>query len=394
MIDINSHPIWKNIDSAKKPLHLLRIFLAGQYSRLYPRSLFVGITGSVGKTTTAVASYAILAEKYKALVTSVNLDPILNIPITLLKVRPNIKKVILEMGVEYPGEMDFYLTLVRPSTAIVTRIFLAHSEFLGGLENIAFEKGKLVEQLPKDGVAILNWDDPIVRKIAEMTSAQVVFYGTDPNNCHIWASNITIKNFRTSFELNYGAERVEVESLFLGAHQIYPLLAAAALGVCEQISLIKIKRALEKVEPAPHRLQPLPGHHDSIILDDTHNSSPLALEEALDTINLLPARRRILVLGEMRELGQFSEKMHREIARKIYKDKIDLVFLGMGETKYIAEELLTLGFIPDRLQANLQNPQIVSKLLKILSKGDIVLIKGSRAVRLDEVVRKLCNKKE
>ncbi|MBI2019889.1 UDP-N-acetylmuramoyl-tripeptide--D-alanyl-D-alanine ligase [Candidatus Daviesbacteria bacterium] len=395
-MDIVNHPIWDQVTpyktkiaAYKKPFHLLRIYLARQYAKLYPADTFIGVTGSVGKTTCVQACAAVLSQKYKTITTKPNLDPILNIPATILKLNPAIKRAVLEMGIEYKGEMDFYLSILRPKTAIVTRIYYAHSKFLGGLDEIISEKGKLIEQLPKDGMAILNWDDISSKKLAQKCRGEVVYFGTDPKNCTVWAGNIKIENFRTTFELNLGVERVEIHFQLLGAHQVYSALAAATLGVLEQIPLTKIKLALEKIEPAEHRLVPVKGPNGSIILDDSYNSSPAAVEEAIDVLLRIPARRRIVVLGEMRELGDFSEKLHRQIAQKLYKEKIDLVFLGGGDANFIAMELNDLGFWEERMEANLQIGQIVSKLLKTLQKGDVCLIKGSRAVRLDEVVKRI-----
>ena len=137
--------------------------------------MFIGVTGSVGKTTTVAACKAVLSQKYKTISTKPNLDPILNIPSTLLKLNPSVKKVLLEMGIEYKGEMDFYLSLVRPKTAVLTRIAYAHSETLGSINEILQEKGKLVESLDKDGVAILNWDDPNSKKLAEDCQGEVLY---------------------------------------------------------------------------------------------------------------------------------------------------------------------------------------------------------------------------
>lgn len=399
MIDIKSHPIWSQvtpyktkISSIKKPFHLLRISLARKYAKLYPKDTFIGITGSVGKTSTIHACQAVLSQKYKTLTTKSNLDPILNIPETILKLRPSFKKAIFEMGIEYPGEMDFYLSLIKPKIAVVTRIFFAHSEFLGNLEQIAQEKGKLVESLPADGLAILNYDDVVVRKLSEKCKGEVVFFGTDSKNCNVWAGNIKIENYKTVFELNSGVERVKVEYKLLGLHQIYPALAAAALGIVSGIPLTKVRVALESIEPQEHRMQPVVGPNGSVILDDTYNASPAAVDAAIDTLLQLPARRRVLVLGEMKELGKYSEDLHREIARRIFKEKLDLVLLGQGDTLIIEDELKSLGFYEERIIANLQNAQIVSRLLKVLSKGDVCLIKGSRGVRLDEVVKRIAKK--
>jgi len=396
-MNISNHPIWtqitpykSRISVLKKPFHLLRIYFAKQYSKLFSRSLFIGVTGSVGKTTCTQAIKSVLSEKFKILLTVPNLDPILNIPSTILKIKPGVKKVVLEMGIEYKGEMGFYLEMVRPETVVITRIYFAHSEFLGNINEIIEEKGKLIEQLPAKGKAILNWDDLNCRKLAEKTKAEVVFFGKDQKNCSIWADKIRIENFKTKFELNYGVERVEVNFELLGEHQIYPALAAAAVGITEGLSLVQIKKGLEKLKPPEHRLQAVDGFNGSVILDDTYNNaSPVGAEAAIDTLMSIPARRRILVFGEMRELGKYSDELHRQVARKIYNEKLDLVFLGTGDTKIIDEELKSLGFWEEKFESNLQNPQIVSKLLKVLTKGDVCLIKGSRGLRMDEIVKRV-----
>ena len=398
-MDIVAHPIWEQVTpyktkiaGFKKPIHLLKIYLARQYAKLYSREMFIGVTGSVGKTTCIQAALSILSQKYKTIATLPNLDPILNIPSTILKIKPGIKKVILEMGIEYPGEMEFYLSLVAPQTIVVTKIAYAHSEYLGNLDQIIKEKGQLVAQLNEEGLAILNWDDPPCRKLAKVCKGSIVYFGTDPQNCSVWAGNIKIEDFRTSFELNVGVERVKVNFKLLGLHFVYPALAAAALGVVNDVPLTKIKLALEGFEPSEHRMQVLSGPNSSVILDDTYNASPAAVEAAIDTLLQISARRRVLVLGEMRELGIYSDQLHRQIAQKIFKEKIDLCFLGQGDALIIADELKSLGFWEERVESNLQNSQIVAKLLKNLGKGDVVLIKGSRAVRLDEVVKRITKK--
>lgn len=398
-MNITSHPIWDQvtpyktkIPNYKKPVHLLRIYLAKQYAKLFPKEMFIGVTGSVGKTTCMAASLAVLSQKYKTLATQPNLDPILNIPATILKLNPSIKKCILEMGIEYKGEMDFYLSLIRPKTVIFTKIAYAHSEYLGGINEILQEKGKLIQSLGDTGVAILNWDDPNSKKLANQCSGQVIYYGSDSTNCLIWAGNIKVENFKTTFELNLGVERVKIDYQLLGSHQVYSALAAAALGVIYDVPLTKIKLALESIEASWHRMQVVAGPNGSVILDDSYNSSPAALDAAIDTLLQVPARRRILVLGEMRELGKYSEELHRQMARRIYKDKLDFVFLGQGDALTVADELKSLGFWEERMEENLQNSQLVSKLLKLLGKGDVCLIKGSRAVRLDEVVKRIAKK--
>ncbi len=397
--EINEHPVWNqttpfnaNPPSFKRPFHLLRIYAAKQYAKLYPRETFVGVTGSVGKTACVQAVTAVLSQKYSTLSTRNNLDPVLNVPSTLLALKPFVKRVVFELGVRMPGEMDFYLSLFKPKMAVVTNVGFAHNEFLGNLDQITNEKGKLIENLPENGLAVLNWDDANSRKLAAKCKGRVVYFGTDPANCLVWAQNIRIEGFKTIFELNVGVERVQVNYQLLGRHQVYSALAAATLGVLEKIPLTRIKIALESLPYFEHRLQPVAGPNASVILDDTENCSPSAVEAAIDTLMQIPARRRIVVLGEMRELGAYSDNLHRQVAQKIYKEKADLVFLGQGQAEIIADELKSLGFWEERVSANLQNGQLVGKLLKTLEKGDVCLIKGSRATRLDEVVKRIAKK--
>ncbi|MBI4040018.1 UDP-N-acetylmuramoyl-tripeptide--D-alanyl-D-alanine ligase [Candidatus Daviesbacteria bacterium] len=371
--------------------------MAQKIAKFYPREAFVGVTGSVGKTTTTKAAFAVLSQKFKTISTHQsklsNLDPIFNIPMTILRLRPSVKKAIFEMGVEFPGDMDINLSLVQPASAIFTRTYFAHSQFLGDNQQIFEEKVKVIKQLPQDGYAILNWDDVWVRKAAEQTKAQVIFYGMDPKNCHVWADKVSIDQKMSTFQLNYGVERVEVKYALLGRHQLYSALAASALGISCGLSLTNVKKGLETVEPESHRLQLLDGIGDTLVLDDTYNSSPSAVEGAIDLLMELPARRRVIVLGEMRELGKFSEELHRKVAQKIYKEKVDLVFLGGGDAVFIGDELKKLGFPEERIEQGLSNPQIVAKLLRVGGKGDVILVKASRSVRLDEVVQRITKRR-
>ena len=364
----------------KRPLTFLKYYLSKQYVKFYPQDMFVAVCGSLGKTTTVRLSQAVLSQKYKTITTEANKDSVTNIPQTLLKLNPSFQKAVLEMGADSAGEADFYHSLVKPKVVILTRIISEQAEI-----------SKLLSFLPNDGIVILNWDDINSKKLAQQVPSQVVYYGTDPQNCTVWAGNVRIENFRTNFELNLGVERVKVELPILGLHQIYPALAAAGLGVIHGIPLTKIKIALESVEPEDHKFQLLIGPNGSYILDDTFSATPIEVESAIDTLVQIPARRRMLVLGEMID-SNYSSDGYRKIAEKIYKEKLDFIFLGQGSIKVISEELKSLGFWEERVESNMLNSQLVSKLLKILGKGDVCLIKCSRTVRLDEVVKRIAKK--
>lgn len=370
---------------------MILTFLAKIYAKLYSKDI-IGVCGSVGRTICVKECGAVLSQRFKTLTGTSNLSPSLNIPRTMLKLTPQIKKVVLDMGVLSIGEMDSYLSLIQPKVVVCTKIAYSDLGNFEGLDEIALEIGKLIKQLDPTSVLISNWDDQISKNLAKGCTGSVVYYGVDPQNCTVWAGNIKVEDFKTHFELNLGVERVKVNLNLCGSHQVYPALAAAALGVVNDVPLTKIKIGLESIQPSEHNLQAVPGPNGSVILDDSLDSSPVSLDAAIDTLLEVSARRRVLVLGEMRNLGKHSENLHRQVAQKIFKEKIDFCFLGGGDAKLIADELKSLGFWEERVESNLQNSQIVATLLKTLGKGDVALIKGSSAIRLDEVVKRIAKK--
>lgn len=358
---------------------MFKNYLAGKYSKLYSSETFVAICGSAGKTVATLAAGKILSQKYKTITTNSYHDSAIDVPRTILKLNPTIKRGVFELSIKFPGQMDFFLSLIQPKVVLITRTDKeAQDDIL-----------KLVEQIPQDGALIISFGDIESKKLAEKCKGKVLYFGEDPENCTIWAGNIKTENFSTIFELNLGVERVKVISPFLGRHHVYSALAAAMLGVLEKIPLTKIKIALESLSPLEHHLQMMDGPNGSIILDDTINATPLSVEAAIDTLMQIPARRRVLVLGEMKDLGDLSDRMYRQVAQKIYKEKLDLVFLSTGGTLIIADELKNLGFWEEKVEVNLQHSQMVGKLLKILGSGDVCLIKGQRSSRLDEVVKRV-----
>lgn len=399
IMELKNHSYWKNVGLIKKRTSLIKLYLAKQYSKFIPNSKVIAVSGQLGKTTTAVCLQAVLDQKFKTLTSpftnsaTTSLQKLLSFASTLLKSRPGDQKIIVEIGVDEMTGPDNYFELVKPNIIVITEMSSIKDKY-GALNEEHFnEYVKLLDPLSNQDLAILNWEDNLARRLGEKTNANVIYFGFDSKNSHVWAGKMKITDFHTVFELNYGVERVEVRSKLLGFHQIYSMLAAASVGLNFGLSLINIKKGLESISPLPNRMQLMPGYNNALILNDTYNGVPLAVEEALDVLNQLPARRRIVVLGEMSSEGDNSEALHRELARRLYKDKVDLVLLGTGDARFVGEELISLGFIQERMLTNLQNPQIVSNLLKILAKGDLVLVKGAPSLRLDEVVKKITRDK-
>ena len=390
---------WKSINPLKKRAYAIKFYMAKQYSKMVPASKVIAITGTLGKSTAVSILYSILGPKMllpkvekPSLQNSV--ENFLSLADGVFKISPKIQKSILEIDPKTPNEVDNLKEFVKFQTLAITHFSELKDTFPDDSEKVAASYEELIRMLGKDGTLVLNWEDSAVRRFADKFEGKnVIYFGFDEKNCHVWASNMRIENFQTIYELNYGVERVEVRSNLLGFHQIIPTLAATAIAINLGHSLISIKKGIEKMDSMEGRMDVVPGINNSIIIDDTYDGEIKAFSEALETANLIPARRRIVVLGEMSADYKTSERAHTMIAREIYSNKIDLVLLGGGQTKYIEAELTKLGFLAERMLAGLQNPAIVANLIKILGKGDVVLIKGHPNLRFSEIVKKVSKAK-
>lgn len=383
--------VLRGIAFYKKPFHFLRQFLARLYLKFFPNIQVIAVTGSVGKTTTKETIAQVLEEKFKVLKTEGNLDPIFNIPITILKLKLGVQKLVLEMGVEYPHDMDFYLSLVKPNIAVVTKIYYTHTQFLGDIEGVIVEKSKMLVALPKNGFAVLNWDDENVRKMAKATRAQIFWYGSSSKNCHLWTSGIKFLGTEgMQFKLNTKDQSIDINFPLVGEFNIISALAAASVGIICGMNFLEIKTGLEKLKPTPHRMNVFKGSNQSLILDDTYNANPLAVCAALETLKkIIPGGRKIAVLGPMLELGNFEEKGHREVGKKAAQEKIDILILYGEQTKYIADEAKKFGFHGQNIFETQEKDQIVEKIKELAGPGGVILIKASHKFKFEEIVEKL-----
>lgn len=391
--------VYRDISSWKKPFHQIRAEIAKWWAKANPQAEIIGITGSVGKTTTKEAIASVLSQKFSTVSSVGNLDPVFNIPITLLKMRPWTKKVVLELGVEYPNEMDFYLSLAKPKIGVVTRIYWTHTEFLGDLQGVSKEKSKLLEVLPQDGWAILNHDDEHIREdMAKRTRAHVFSFGTHPH-ADLQISDFLHQGrggsiFKLRSKLKEFPHETKISWKLLGEHNTVAAAAAASVGLLSGLSEKEIKDGLEKLEPQPHRLNAVPGPNGSLILDDTYNSSPAAVMMALETLRALSHKgRAIAVLGEMKELGKYEEEGHREVGRKVAEENIERLILFGEKTKFIADEAIKSGLKKNQITQAGSIEKIVELLKKDLKKGDVCLLKASRHhIHLERILFGLDNK--
>jgi UDP-N-acetylmuramoyl-tripeptide--D-alanyl-D-alanine ligase len=381
----------------KQSLHNFRRFLAKLWLKFNPQLTIVGITGSHGKTNTTRAITQVLSEKYQTLQTDLNLDTIYNLPITILKLRPWHKKLVLEMGVDHKNEMELHLWLVRPSIGVITGINPTHSdpELLGSFEGVIREKSKLLAALPRNGLAILNWDDENVRKMTKQTKAKVWRYGVDKKQCDFWADEIKVDFSGTLFEIgikNYSSKKcIQVKTGLVGRHFVHSCLAAAAVGISQGLTLRQIKNGLAKLKPLAGRLSIEEGPKSSILINDCLRANPASTIAGLQTLVDLPTLRqaqgkRIAVLGEMGELGELAQQEHRRVGKEVARLKIDyLVSVGPLQ-KLTAEEAIKSGMKKDQVFWVEDVAQAARILEKLLGIRDLFYLKGSLLRHMERIL--------
>ena len=319
--------------------HPIKNFIAKYYFLLLRRLTdikVIGITGSAGKTTTKEMIASILKQVGPTVWSKANIDPVYNISSTILMCAPFTKYLVLEMGVEKLGEMDFYLWLAMPDIGVITNIYPTHTEFLKDEEGVLKEKSKLVLNLEKDGVAVLNRGDERLRNFAEKVKAKVVWFEGENDAC------------------------------------------AAVVGRLLGASVVDIKRGLENYERPKHRYEIIKHKSGAVIFDDSYNSNPEALLESLRKFNKLAGKNtKVAVIGDMLELGELAIPQHKRIGAKIKKYDFKKVF-GVGKlTKYIASDNFDSW------------EKVIPYLNKYLKSKTYILIKGSRSVGLDRLVLEL-----
>jgi UDP-N-acetylmuramoyl-tripeptide--D-alanyl-D-alanine ligase len=330
--------------------------------------------------------YSVLAQRYRTLKSEGNLNNEIGLPLTLLRLQPSHQRVVVEMGMYALGEIDCLAKIARPIVGVVTNVGPTHLGRLGTLDRIAQAKRELVEALPPDGVAILNDDDERVATMADHTLASVMRFGLRPH-CDVWADEIASQGLEgVRFRLHCGDEVLHVKTPLLGRHSVHTALAAAAVGVAEEQPWEEIVAGLQQIS-AQLRLVALPGPRGSILLDDTYNASPSSTIAALNLLEELPGRK-IAVLGDMLELGDLEKEGHQKVGRRALEVVDVLITVGrLG--RLIGQEALDSGMNESRVLIVEDNGKAIAHLRVLIDTGDVVLVKGSRGMAMEEIVNDL-----
>jgi UDP-N-acetylmuramoyl-tripeptide--D-alanyl-D-alanine ligase len=346
----------------------------------------VGITGSVGKSSTKELTWAVLRQRFKTLKSPGNLNNEIGLPLTLLDLDESHERVVLEMGMYDLGEIRALCAIALPHVGVMTNVGPTHLERLKTVERIAQAKSELVQALPADGVAILNHDDPLVRSMAHQTQARVFTYGLTPE-AELWADAIESEGLEgIRFVLHYQNEAIHAKVPLLGRHSVHTSLRAAAVGLVEDMTWQEIMSGLQD-SSIQLRLVSVPGINGATLLDDTYNASPVSTIAALNLLDDLSGRK-IAVLGDMAELGDYEEEGHRKVGCRA-ASTVDLLVAVGRRASLIAQEARACGLPSDAVVEVETNDQAITHLRQIVLNGDIVLVKGSRAMAMEEIVAAL-----
>lgn len=370
----------------------------GGFQRIHRARLdlrVVGVTGSVGKTSTKELAASVLGQRFATHRNLGNLNSEQGVPLTLMGLSPEHEAAVLELAMYQVGEIRALCRLTRPQVGVVTNVGPSHLERLGSIERIVQAKAELVESLPPEargGVAVLNWDDERVRGMAGRTQARVFRYGLTPQ-ADLWADEIESAGLEgIRFRFHHRQEDGRIYSLYmraplLGRHSVHTALAAAAVGLVEGLTWPEIATGIQKTT-GQLRLVVAPGVNGSTIIDDTYNASPVSTLAALNLLDDLRnggRRRRVAVLGDMRELGSFTQEGHRQVGIRAV-DATD-VLVTVGELgRIIGEEALAAGYDPANVHILPDAPAAIERLRALVQAKDMVLVKGSRAVGMDAIV--------
>jgi len=354
-------------------------------------TLNICITGSNGKTTTKEIIAHILSQEFPLLKTSGNYNNEIGIPLTLLQLNKSHKLLVAEMGMRGLGEIKTLTNFIPPNLTVITNIGEAHIGLLGSKENIFKAKSELLQSLDKDGIAILNSDDPYFFKMKKIVKDKKIYTFGIENKSDIMARNaimVSDKGMRFSLEVQNSKSR-EIFLPLLGSYNIYNALAAVAVAFALGIEFDLIERGLSSFKSLDLHMELSNFYNGIKILNDSYNASPLSVKSALETlVEIARSNRKIAILGDMLELGEKTDFYHQEIGEKVAKLSIDiLITVGQGG-KIIAQSSKEKGMPEERVFSFEKNEKrnLAKKLLSMTKSGDFILLKGSREMKMEEIL--------
>ena len=359
----------------------------------YKRSLYdipvIGVTGSVGKTSTKDIIASVMSKKYKTLKTLGNYNNHIGVPLTILSLNDETAAVI-EMGMNHKGEISVLTKIARPTMSVITNIGTSHIGELGSRENILKAKLEILEGMEEDSPIIINNDNDMLHEwyLKNKDYKNIITYGID-NKSEIMAEDIYTDANGSKFTVNIQGKKYNVEINIGGKHFITNSLCAICVGLQNNIEMEKIIEGIKEFELTKRRMETKKGINSSTIINDSYNASYDSMKAAIEYLNDIKGGRKIAVLGDMLELGEFEEKLHEDVGEEVYKNKIDILIVVGNASKNIAKKAQELGMEKSRIYVYNTNEEAIKTLKDIIQKDDYILVKASNRMKFDEIVEEL-----
>lgn len=344
----------------------------------------IAVTGSVGKTSTKDIIYSVVSQKYHTLKTQANLNNHIGMPLTILGLKDH-EALVVEMGMNHFGELSYLTNIAKPTIAVITNVGTAHIGNLGSRENILKAKLEILEGLPKEGgYVVINNDNDLLHKWqSENEKYKVITYGINNTSTYM-AKDVEYSEEGSNYKLN-GVSKIEVP--VRGEAFVYNSLAAVSIGKILDIPMEKIAKGIKEFELTKMRLDIQKSEYGYTIINDCYNANYDSMKAALDCLSKIQGERRIAVLGDMGELGEYSKELHEKVGKVVAEDKVDILITVGTEAKQIAETAKQNGVEKTYSFDDLKDA--IDKLKKVLAVNDVVLVKASHYMNFEEIVKAL-----
>lgn len=382
---LGEHPLPVEIPVLQVPsTRAALIELARWYRGLF-HTFVVGVTGSVGKTSTKDMICSVLQMDGRTLKTMGNLNNGIGLPKTLFRLDSSYKNAVIEMGMSHPGEISLLTRAARPNVGVITNIGVSHIENLGSRENILKAKLEITEGMSSTAPLVLNADDKLLAEVYNQIERDIIYYGIDSGTADVQALGIREQDGCTVFNVRFYGKTVTAMIPVLGRHNVYNALAAFSVGLVAGMDPEDIVEGLRVYVPSAMRQNIIRLPNGITVIADCYNASPDSMKASLSVLDgFRKANRRVAVLGEMLELGSFSEELHRKVGRYVARNGIDALFVIGEHAQAVMESALASRHL---LTRRFESREEMANYLRVwLRPGDAVLYKASRGMRLEEVI--------
>lgn len=358
----------------------------------YKREMYnipvIAVTGSVGKTSTKDILASVISKKYKVLKTQGNLNNHIGLPLTILKLKDH-TAIVVEMGMNSLGEISVLSNIAKPTISVITNVGTAHIGILGSRENILKAKLEILEGMSKDGTLVINNDNDMLNNWNKNNNTyNVATFGIN-NDSDVMAKDIKFEEYSTEFLAITKNEELNVKVPVGGEHFVYNALCSIVVGKLLNIDNKEILKGIEEFELTKNRMEIKKNKNNVTIINDCYNANYDSMKASLEYLSKSKLKRKIAVLGDMLELGEYSKQLHEKVGVEVAKNKIDILITVGKEAKNILNKAISMGMEKENAYNFETNEQAIELLNKILKPEDIVLVKASNGMHFNKIIEKI-----